>query len=206
MRDWLFIDKYYQELLQDIYEQPEDVGHTMMAKEIIEKWFPKMDGRTVVDMGCGTGFCSDFVEEQGKEYIGIEEGTVSKSPIILNKDFSFTGFKDNTFDIVLSRHSLEHSPFPLLTLMDWHRISKKYLLLVLPNPDYYTYMGRNHYSVMNKQQTRWILRRAGWEVMETDYSEHTELRFLCEKRDRKSFEGYLEKLTNKVYEADRDGN
>jgi len=206
MRDWLFIDRYYQELTQDIYDQPNDSGHSLMAKEIINKWFPDLDGNSVLDVGCGTGFCSEFVENNKKDYLGIEKGISSKTPFIIDMDFNFLSkFKADTFDIVLSRHTLEHSPFPLLTLMEWHRVAKMYLLLVLPNPEYYTFIGKNHYSVMDKQQSRWLLRRAGWEVLKTDYSEPTELRFLCRKRERIGAEGYISKLTNNIYEADRDG-
>ena len=79
------------------------------------------------------------------------------------------------------RHSLEHSPMPLLTLMEWHRVARQYLMLIVPNPDYYTYIGKNHYAVMDKQQLSWLLRRAGWRVVAKDFSEFTELRFLCNK-------------------------
>ena len=91
---------------------------------------------------------------------------------------------------------------PLLTLMEWHRVAKKYLMLILPNPDYYTYLGRNHYSVMDKQQAKWLLRRSGSKWFKK-FSEYTELRFLC-KMPRISSEGYVDKLSYEVYKGDRD--
>lgn len=204
-RNWDQIEKFYNELLPDIYEQPDNEGHTKLAKDVIDKWIPELSGiKTVLDVGCGTGFCHNFFALYGIGYMGITSGKFDVNKNIYKVDYNFTDFHDSDFDLIFSRHSLEHSPFPILTLMEWHRIAKKYLILVLPNPDYYTYIGRNHYSVMNKQQTKWLLRRAGWKVMETDYSEHTELRFLCEKMPRLGYEGYVEKLSTKIYEADRD--
>ena len=111
----------------------------------------------------------------------------------------------NFSTIIFSRHYLEHSPFPLLTLMEWHRVSKKYLCLVLPNPEYFTYVGRNHYAVMgDKTQIRWLLRRAGWKIIKRKYTEF-EYRYLCEKKERIGYEGWAEiPLPTYIYENDRD--
>lgn len=204
MRNYLFLDRYLDELEKDIYEQPDDEGHTEMAKEVINKWMPCIsDTTTVLDAGCGTGFCLQFFKEFGVGYIGIDANYSSAS--VLHGDFTFTKLHDNFVDLVFSRHSLEHSPFPLLTLMEWHRVARKYLILVVPNPEYYTYVGRNHYSVLNVKQIRWLLRRSGWEIMEREYSEQ-ELQFLCKKRPRVGYEGYVEILTNDVLEADQRGD
>lgn len=44
-------------------------------------------------------------------------------------------FPDNSFDFVLSCHSLEHSANPLKALQEWHRVvrSEGHIVLVLPN-------------------------------------------------------------------------
>jgi hypothetical protein len=49
--------------------------------------------------------------------------------------------------------------------MEWRRVSKRWLLLVAPAPDYWTYRGKNHYSITIKDQLIWWLNRAGWEVL-----------------------------------------
>lgn len=54
---------------------------------------------------------------------------------------------------------------PLLTLMEWARVSKNWLGLVLPAPEWYTYTGHNHYSVMNMEQIKNLLGVAGWNIM-----------------------------------------
>ena len=93
-----------------------------MAVEIITKWLPIATSvKTVLDVGCGTGFLQETFESFGKEYTGItlgEDFLVAKGlgKNVYNMDFNFLEFPANSFDLIFSRHSLEHSPFPLLTL------------------------------------------------------------------------------------------
>jgi ubiquinone/menaquinone biosynthesis C-methylase UbiE len=79
-----------------------------------------------------------------------------------NADMSFLPFEDNSFDLVFARHVLEHSPFPVITLMEWKRVCKGYLCIVAPAPEYWTYRGANHYAIMEFEQLEWLLERAGW--------------------------------------------
>ena len=80
-------------------------------------------------------------------------------------DFNFLDYSDESFDMIFARHSLEHSPMPLLTLMEWKRVSRNWLGIVLPAPEWYTYAGRNHYHVMNMDQIQNLLDVSGWNVM-----------------------------------------
>lgn len=90
-------------------------------------------------------------------------------------DFNFLVWQDETFDLVWSRHTLEHSPFPLITLMEWRRVTKAtgFLALIMPAPEpegFWTVHGRNHYSVLPKENVEWLLRRAGWHILQFDNS------------------------------------
>jgi SAM-dependent methyltransferase len=125
---------------------------------------------SVLDVGCGEGFCQPMFERWDKTYEGIAIGNDVVKAQELGRnvkamDFSFLEYPDDTFDLIFSRHSLEHSPMPLLTLMEWARVSKNWLGLVLPHPDWYGYKGLNHYSVMSLEQTKLMLDRAGWYVI-----------------------------------------
>lgn len=172
MRDYSRIDSYLDKLRKQIYEQPEDPLHTAWAKEAID-WFILLTKNvySVIDMGCGTGFCQPFFKAKGISYLGIclgEDAVVARNNgrNVLEMDFSFTLSRfGNNCDLVFSRHSLEHSPFPLLTLMEWHLVTKDYLALVLPAHEHWGFRGRNHYFVLNPLQWENLFEVAGFEIV-----------------------------------------
>ena len=168
MRNYEHLDRYINELTQDIYPQPEDPGHTKMSQTIIDKWMSSLpDCHSVLDVGCGTGFCQPMFERWNVEYTGVALGVdvieaESLGRNVKRMDFSFLDFDDNSFDLVFSRHSAEHSFSPLLSLMEWHRVSRTWLGLVVPAPEHFGYSGRNHPYVLKLEQWNNILERAGW--------------------------------------------
>ena len=190
MRDWSKIDRYYNELLGDIYPQPPDEGHTAMAQEVVNRWVSLLTTcHSVLDVGCGEGFMQPMFEAYGITYTGIAlgEDIVKAKEAGRNvhwMDFNFLDFPDKSFDLVCSRHSLEHSPFPLISLMEFQRVSVAWLLLILPTPKYFMWGGRNHYGMMSASQARFLLERAGWHLLWEDMSEEREFRFMCQKYDR----------------------
>lgn len=188
MKDFTHIDRYLTQLYRDIYPQPSDPGHTAWALEVIERWaFAWDDVKNVLDVGCGEAFLEPVFERLGMYYSGVCLGDDFQNARALGKvvyemDYHFLQFPDQNFDLIFSRHSLEHSPMPTLALMEWHRVSRKYLCVVLPNPDYWGRAGRNHYSVMYDDQAKFLLERTGWKLLDTEITEH-ELRYFCKKAD-----------------------
>lgn len=188
MRDFSNMNRYMNSLLGDIYEQPPDPGHIQMLREVFHNWIPQLTSvKTVLDMGCGeVAIAEPFFKTLNIEYTGItlgKEATIARKRgrNVVNMDFNFLEFEDNSFDLIWSRHSLEHSPMPLLTLMEWGRVGKDFLCLILPNPDHFGWVGRNHYSVMNAPHAKWLLERAKWRAIWEDFSNAQEIRFMCEK-------------------------
>lgn len=181
IRNYGHLNIYLNQLSEDVYPQPQDIGHTKLALDVFYKWFAPNDmGKSVLDVGCGDeAFMRPYFEQKGMEYTGI--ALKSTDPSILNMDFTFLDFPDEAFDVVFSRHSLEHSPMPIISLMEWHRVAKQFLCLILPNPKHYGWAGINHYSVMNEEQLAFLLKRSGWHVIWEDTSDQTEIRVMCEK-------------------------
>jgi SAM-dependent methyltransferase len=198
MRDWSRIDGYLTSLLTDIYPQPSGGDeHSDMAKGVIDKWMSRLTNcNTVLDVGCGEGFCQPFFEKWGVQYEGICLGrdyvvAVENGRNVKKMDFSFLEYPENSFDLIFSRHSLEHSPMALLTLMEWAFVSRQWLGLVMPHPSFYTYKGLNHYSVLEHGQISSLLDRAGWKIVwdelgyiktDTQGTVVHELQIFCEKK------------------------
>lgn len=170
MRDFRRFDEYLSRLARDVYPQPQDEKHTLWAEESIAEFMAlAREVESVIDLGCGEGFCQPFFEKYGVRYLGVCLGkdykvSLSENRNVQNLDFSFLPFTNNSYDMLYARHALEHSPMPLLTLMEWHRVSKRYLALVLPSPVFWGIGGRNHYSVLNDLQWKVLFDAAGFSV------------------------------------------
>jgi len=198
-RDYIFIDRYLDELMQDIYPQPVDNEHTKLAKEVIDNWIPESGNKSVLDVGCGEGFCQPFFEEYGMEYTGYAMGVDVKKAkelgrSVYEEDMHFLPDNERSYDLIFARHVLEHSPMPILALMEWYRVARNTLIVVLPKPKFWLFLGRNHYSVSTLSQARFLLDRSGWKIADEDHEHEWEYRFLCQKKVERTFnpkEGYL---------------
>lgn len=162
-------DHFVQSLACDVYPQPPDPLHTAWGIDVVERWSNRRDINTVLDVGCGQGFLKPVFEKMGKKWIGV---TIGKDYEVCHKagfpvhnvDISFLPWRADSFDLIFARHVLEHSPFPIITLMEWFRVATKCLILVVPTPEYVGYKDRNHYSVAPKAQVISWLDRAGWKI------------------------------------------
>jgi len=174
MRNYEHIDIYLDNIDKDIYAQPGDLGHYNWAKDTIIRWGVPDEVNTVLDVGCGEGFCIDFFSALDITYTGItlrDEDIRNSNNRVRKMDMSFLDYPDDCFDMVFARHVLEHSPMPLLTLMEWYRVSKTYLMIILPAPEYWTVKGQNHYFVLPKNNWIVLFERSGWElVKEEDFT------------------------------------
>ncbi len=170
--DWLEMDGIYQTLLQSVYPQPQDEGHTELALNAL-RWVHAqgVDLSSTIDLGAGEGFCQDLLTEFGTTvYLGIALGQDVYNGRKLGRrmweaDFNFLpeGLSDVPFTFGISRHSLEHSPFPIMTLCHWKKhLQIKHLLIVLPHPDWYKFRGRNHFSVATELQAENWFEQSGW--------------------------------------------
>lgn len=190
MRDFTNWDKYLTRIAGDIYPQPEDEEHYGWAKFIINKWVTALQPRptNVLDVGCGEAFTQILFNKLGIKYDGVTLGldVVEAQEMgrnVKQMDFHFLDYPDNSFDLVFSRHSLEHSPAPLLALFEWRRVCRGWMILILPDPGNWGWAGKNHYSVMSIDQIKFLLGRAGFRAIWQDTQNGVEYRFLCERCD-----------------------
>ena len=173
MRKYLTLERYLNQLLAAVYDQPPDPGHQAAIEDVAQKWISRLDlfGQTVLDVGCGQGQAISVLNRYCQSVIGVTLGNDAQVAQeagydVRLADMTFLDqFPDNSFQLVFSRHSLEHSPMPLLTLMEWHRVSRQWLLLIVPDGEYFGYSGQNHYYVLTQVQWRNLLEQAGWRIL-----------------------------------------
>ncbi len=104
---------------------------------------PLRPGMKALDIGCGSGEVLLLFRERGVEGHGmdIDEGNIGR----LRGEFGFnatvgdidarTHFEDHTFDLVVMRHSLEHTFNPLHALKEVNRILRPGGTLVIGVPN-----------------------------------------------------------------------
>lgn len=194
-RDFTNLNIYLNELMNDDYGQVPDDGHTLMAQQVMNSWIRNMTTcHSVLDVGCGaTAFLSETFESMGMKYEGI---TLAKDGVAAQNlgknvkimDMSFLEYPDESFDLIFARHVLEHSPMPLLTLMEWRRVAGSWLCVILPNAEHYGWTGLQHYSVLHPKQVEFLFERSGWHIIWTDFTNPTELRYMCEKKRTSRYE------------------
>jgi SAM-dependent methyltransferase len=191
MRDYRYIDAYLDELQNDIYAQPVDQQHKNQTKEIFYKWIAHYAQirhiKNALDVGCGQGTAFEFFKEFNIEYTGItlgEDYIYCKNTLqenVKDWDMHILNFPDASFDLIFARHVLEHSPMPLLALMEWYRVSRQYLIVVTPHCDNVIQGGKNHYYMLNPIQWKVLFERSKWQVIKEDYTDPSEFRFMLTK-------------------------
>ena len=104
---------------------------------------------SVLDVGCGEGFTLARLsrEKIGKTYEGIE---AEETAITLGKklyprltidkgDIYKLPYKNNSFDLVVCTEVLEHLEKPKKAYRELIRVSRKYVLLSVPNEPFFTW-------------------------------------------------------------------
>lgn len=125
------------------------VGVTPTRKNLFKKFkeikLPK--NAKILDVGCGSGTLANFWKEQGYDVTGLDmsdrslEITSRKGVHCVKGDVTKRlPFEDNTFDLVYSDGLLEHFIDPKPVLEEIYRVSKGYVLTMVPRICLYVYI------------------------------------------------------------------
>ena len=102
-----------------------------------------LKAESILDAGCGEGFTINKLKENGigKKIEGMEYSKEAISfgkklfPHLTIKQGSVYDlpYKDNSFDLIICTEVLEHLEYPIRALKEMLRVSKKYLVISIPN-------------------------------------------------------------------------
>ena len=176
--------KFYNEWLYTahIYDEGDSKFHQTLTKQVVETYVDPLDlpkDAHILDLGSGPGYFLDEMKE--REYTNVTGVTLSpgdvaiceaKGHTIKKYDLSFLpqkdGYYDESVDFIFLRHALEHSPYPIFSLMEYNRIlkqgSKIYIEVPAPDGDRKHEFNLNHYSILGANQLAALLQRTGFNI------------------------------------------
>ena len=174
-----YVDYLYQ---AHIYDEGESGFHKDLTAQIVKNYIDPLNlpkDANILDLGCGPGYFLDEMKERGYTNltgVTLSPGDVklceSKGHKIKKYDLSFLpqsdGYNDESIDFIFLRHAFEHSPYPIISLMEYNRVlrqnSKIYIEVPQPNCDRKHEWNLNHYSIFGEQQLAALLNRCGFDI------------------------------------------
>lgn len=176
--------KFYNEWLYTahIYDEGDSQFHKELTTNVVQTYVDPLNlskDAKIIDLGCGPGYFLDEMKFRG--YTDVTGMTLSPGDIALCEgkghtikkyDLSFLpqkdGYYDESVDFIFLRHALEHSPYPIFSLMEYNRVLKQggHIYIEVPAPDcerQHEY-NLNHYSILGTAQLLALLQRTGFNV------------------------------------------
>lgn len=176
--------KLYNEWLYTahIYSEGNSQMHESLTEQVVRQYIDPLEipkDAVILDMGAGPGYFLDEMKKRGYTNVtgvglspGDNEICLQKGHIVKKYDISFLpqkdGFYDESVDFIFCRHALEHSPYPIFTLMEYNRVLKQggriYIEVPAPNCDRKHEYNLNHYSILGENQLAALLQRTGFDI------------------------------------------
>lgn len=181
--DSLKIRFYYEWLVNNhVYDEGESGFHKDITTKMVQDYIDPLNlpkDAHILDLGCGPGYFLDEMKTRGyTNTVGVtlSAGDIKlcqgKGHTIKKYDLSFLpvqdGYIDESVDFIFLRHALEHSPFPIFSLMEYNRVLKQgakiYIELPQPDCDRRHEWNLNHYSIFGASQLAALLHRTGFDI------------------------------------------
>ncbi len=142
-------------------EYPPDLEHKEIWQKQILSHFPRDVRLKILDVGTGEGYFSRILAEKGHDVIGIDGDLTAlatarmrceaagTSPEFLQMDSHHLDFRDNTFDLVVSRNVVWTLYDPAAAMLEWKRVLKPGGLLLY-------YDANWHLEFYHSETAAWV--------------------------------------------------
>lgn len=136
-----------------LYERTSHVqelqGETDLNQQCTDEILKNISGKTVLEVGCGRGYLANLMSQKHEVTgcdIVIPKDLETKFPQVnfVAGNIQSLKFKDNSFDTVVSTHTLEHVQNLPEAVAELRRIARKELIIVVPRQRPYKYTFSLH--------------------------------------------------------------
>lgn len=142
-----------KEQFSKLYERTGDVqelqGETDLNEACIKEILKAVKKRKVLEVGCGRGYLAKRLAEKNKvtacDIVIPEKLKKAKDSVkYLEANIEALPFKDNSFEYVVSTHTLEHVQNLPKSVSELRRVASKGLVIVVPKQRPYKYTFSLH--------------------------------------------------------------
>lgn len=157
------INKYVEEFSGEILSQPINNHEGWACESVYKEFLEPLNVKSVLELGAGAGtllymFPEDIVRD------GLSKG--NEQPHYIHGDMNTPPVDDNSYELVIARHTVEHSLMPMIMLCEMARVTKNYALVVVPTCTKEIAEMINHYAVFTPTAWRAMFMKAGFEVIQ----------------------------------------
>ena len=176
--------RFYNEWLYNVSNYDDDDGqmHKVLTEQVVKTYVDPLNLETdanILDIGSGAGYFLDEMTSRGFTSVtGITlshqqaESCRERGHTVQIHDMSFlhqtAGWIDESVDFIFLRHTLEHSPYPIFTLMEYNRVLKQgariYIEVPAPDCDRKHEYNNGVYSIFGASQLAALLMKTGFDV------------------------------------------
>lgn len=183
MNTQLKLKFYYEHVLGQVYSEGESPYHKTITEDVVARFIDPLNipkTAAILDLGCGSGYFLDEMQKRGYTNVaGVTMGAddielcTARGHKVRKGDINFLPDPDESIDMLFCRHSIEHSPFPYITLLEYNRVLKPsgtlYIEVPAPDNERSHEENKNHYSILGRTMWLNLLKRAGFDINWYDY-------------------------------------
>lgn len=177
--------------------------HANHSLDFIKKSFDGLEGKRVLEIGCGSGYIVGKIAEDGAQCTGLEPGTkaigFNKPNVrVINDYFPSPGLEGCFFDLIVNFNVLEHieNPLKMLLQIRKHLLPGGKLIFGVPNCETFLKHGdisiflHEHFNYFTRANLETLLCRSGFEVIRSELGPNEAMIFVFAQaseasRDRK---------------------
>lgn len=150
-KDWVFkkSDKEFSNLYERTLHVQELQGETDLNDQCVKEMLKVIKNKRVLEVGCGRGYLANKLSK--KNEVTACDIVVSKELKDKYKNVTFKEaniedlpFKDSSFDVVVTTHTLEHVRNLEKAVSEIRRVAKEEVIIVVPRQRPYKYTFSLH--------------------------------------------------------------